>query len=635
MQTTTNIPKIWTPTVRRAWQLPSSLTVTQWADKNRVLDPLCSAEPGRWHTDRTPYLRGIMDSFTNPLVEKITIMSSTQVGKTESWLNMLGYAIDQDPAPALVVMPREPDAKYISKGRVLPMIRISPCLSRHQTKDSDDLTRMEMKLDRMFVYFAGANSPAALAGKPVRYIFRDEVDKYPKFTGEEADPIKLSNERTHTFWNRKTIDCSTPTTKNGYVAREYERSDQRGYYVPCPHCQGYQVLEFEHGVKIPEDERNPEKIRQEKLAWYECAYCRGKIVDLMKQEMLKKGVWLPAAIKPDRKGQLPDKLSIPLASHVGFHLNALYSPWLTFSDVMAEFLESHEKVELLMNFVNSWLAQVWQEKVIETKPQKLKTLCLEYTRDTVPDGGIVLVAGVDVQKDYFVIVIRAWGPYPESWLVHEEKVTTWEEVEKILFETRYPSLVTNVDPFDVRLSCFDTGYRTSEVYNFCRKHKGLARAIKGKDTLIGVPYNMNTIDKFPDGKRIPGGLQLWLLNTTYFKDQISRLVHTDDAVSKWHLYKEPTPEYLRWFCGEHKVTKRDKKTGRTYEVWEKASSHAQAHSWDAEVYALAAAEMLRVFNLKEEHKPLPRPENIAVASEESKDKKTNWIGDRKGWIRHG
>jgi len=623
---------IWTPRVRSAWQLPNELTVSQWADQYRKLDPMISAEPGQWRSDRTPYLRGIMDAFNDPLVEKITIMSCTQVGKTESWLNMLGYAIDQDPAPVLIVMPREPDAKYISKSRVLPMIRISPELSQHLTKDSDDLTRLEIKLDRMFIYFAGANSPAALSGKPVRYVLRDEVDKYPKFSGEEADPIKLSNERTHTFWNRKSIDCSTPTTKNGYIYREYERSDKRSYYVPCPHCGGYQVLEFRHHVKFPEEERDPDIIKKNKLAWYQCEYCKGKIIDSMKQEMLLKGKWIPAAIKLDSKGHIPEKLDFPIVSHVGFHLNALYSPWLTFSDVAAEFLDSHDEPALLMNFINSWLAQVWEEEAIETKPERLKHLCGDYARDTVPDGGIVLAGGVDVQKDYFIITIRAWGVYPQSWLIHEERVAEWEEVEHILFETRYPSVVPGIEPFPVRLTCFDTGYRTSEVYNFCRKYPGLTRAIKGKDQITGVPYKMVTIDRYPDGKRIPGGLKLWFLDTNYFKDKISFFVHTEHASPTWHLHREPTEEYFRWFCGEHKITKRDRKTGRTYEAWEPISSHAQAHYWDSEVYALAAAEMMRVFTLKDEDKPGSISERPA---QKPQQKPPKWIAREGKWIDHG
>jgi len=244
------LPAIWSNRVQEAWKLPERVTVSAWADIKRRLDPMTSAEPGQWRTDRTPYLRGIMDAFTNPLIEKITLEMSTQIGKTEAMLNMLGYAIDQDPGPTLFVYPREPDAKTASVTRIKPMIELSPDLNSHRTQDSDDLTKLQMRLDRMYVYFAGANSPAALSQKPVRYLFLDETDKYPKFSGEEADPIKLATERTRTFWNRKIINCSTPTTSSGYIHREYERSDQRRYYVPCPYCGGYQVL-VKDQIKVP------------------------------------------------------------------------------------------------------------------------------------------------------------------------------------------------------------------------------------------------------------------------------------------------------------------------------------------------------------------------------------------------
>ncbi len=632
MAKTAVLPKIWTEQVQRAWTLPEELSVSEWADRFRVLDSMTSAESGQWRTERTPYLKGIMDAFINPLVEKITIKASTQVGKTESMYNMIGYAIDQDPGPALIVMPREPDAKTVSKRRIVPMIQLSPALSKSITKKEDDLTKLEITLHRMIIYLAGSNSPAALSQKPVRYLFLDETDKYPKFSGEEADPVKLATERTRTFWNRKIVSCSTPTTVDGYIHREYEKSDKRIYYIPCPFCGGYQFLDF-HQIKVPETERDPERIQQLRLAWYECIYCKAKINDLMKQKMLLLGQWMPEAIKLGSKGTLPEKIDFPQTSHVGFFLNALYSPWLTFSEIIAEFFRSKDRVELLMNFINSWLAEIWQEKIEETNPEKLKRLCLDYNRGIVPDGAIVLTGGVDVQKEYFVVTVRAWGIYPESWLILDEQVDRWEDVIKILFESHYPSLVPGIEPFEVRLSCLDTGYRTSEVYDICREYRSLARAIKGKDQLTGVPYKVTDIDKYPKtGHQIPGGLRLWLLDTNYFKDKISRMVHTDQTTPKWHLHSTPSDDYLKWFCGEHKILKRDKKRGTTYEVWQLVSSHAKSHYWDAEVYAMAAAEMLRVFNLREEDKPKP----IIIQQENIQEPKTNsWIPKKNKWLNHG
>lgn len=625
--------KIWTPRVSNAWQLPNELTVSQWADKYRILSPLIASEPGQWRTDRTPYLREIMDAFSNPLVEKITLMTSTQVGKTEAIHNMIAYTIDQDPGATLLVMPREADAKGVSKDRVRPMITDSPKLSAHLTADSDDVTKLEIKIDRMILYFAGANSPAGLSSKPVKKVFFDETDKYPKFSGDEADPIKLGTERTHTYWDRKVVQASTPTVKEGYIYREYERSDKRSYYVPCPYCAGYQIFTKDQ-IKVPDGERDTEKIKQQRLAWYECIYCRNKIRDPAKKEMLLRGRWMPVAIEPDDKGKFPKDLQIPEASHVGFHLNAIYSPWITFSEIIAEWFACQGRAELMMNFINSWLAQIWQETTEKTEPERLKRRCQDYKRGTVPEGSIVLAGGVDVQKNYFVITIRAFGVYPRSWLVLEEITDTWDQVKKILFEDYYPSCVPGIEPFPVSLSCLDTGYRASEVYDVCREYRSLARAIKGKDALTGVPFKVTTLDRYPSGKPIPEGLLLYLLDTTYFKDKISRMVHAEESINKWYLHSNPSPDYLKWFCSEHKALQRDRKRGQAYEVWQPVSSHAKTHYWDAEVYAMAAAEMLRVYALREEDIPQPQLEMVTAGSVEEKEKR-GWLPKRKNWLRHG
>lgn len=573
-------------------------------------------------------MRGIIDAFGNPLVEQITMVMPTQIGKTEGMLNMMGYAIDQDPGPALYVTAREPDAKSISTDRVQPMIRLTPALIRHTTGNPDHITDLKIRLDSMIVYFAGSNSPAALASKPIRYLFLDETNKYPPFSGEESDPIKLATERTRTFWNRKIVAASTPTVADGYINREYERSDQRLYYVPCPFCGGYQVLGLDQ-IKVPESERDPKRIKDHKIAWYECFYCKKKIVDMQKQGMLLRGVWLPANVKVDRRGSIPDDSNNQQSSHVGFHLNAIYSPWLTFSEVIAEFFSCKDRPELLMNFVNSWLAQVWQIRGYETKPEHLKKLCQDYKKAQVPDGAIILTAGVDVQKNFFVCTIRAWGAYPRSWLVTEEVVNTWDDVKKLIIDNRYVSVRDDLPPFAVSLSCIDTGYRTAEAYDFCRTYRNCTRAIKGKDTLGGIPFRTSIIDKKPTGETIPGGLALFLINTTYFKDKISSWVRPVDDTLRFFIYNGVSENYLRWFCGEHKVPVKDKKRRTINEVWRKVSSHAQCHSWDAEVYAAAAAEMLYVYNLRDEDQPKPA---VSREQREEAGRTNTWLQKRTGWL---
>lgn len=620
------IPEIWTERVRKAWDLPENLSVSEWADRSRVLDPMSSAEPGQWRTSRTPYLKDVMDAFNDPFIEDITIMASTQVGKTETLMNCLGYAIDQDPAPSLWVQPRENDVKSFSSNRVRPMIQKSPDLARHLTKDHDDVTKLEIKLDRMAIYFAGSNSPAGLASRPIRYLFLDETDKYPRFSGREADPIKLATERTRTFWNRKVVKCSTPTTKDGYVFREFQKTDQRRYHVPCSFCQRYQVLKFQQ-VKWPDDECDPDVIEEKKLAYYECEYCNEKITDNLKQRMLFSGQWLPKGCSINKYGKVRGKF--PETSRRGFWINCLYSPWLTFSEIAAEFLRSKDSVETLMNFVNSWLAEPFQERIQQNEPDKIKAMAKEYEKHTVPSGVVLLTAGVDVQKDHLYCVIRGWGKGQESWLIRAERVEDWDYLADVLFQTRYKSLTGPEQEHELFLACIDTGYRTDEVYEFCLHWQGLARPIKGMSVnSTGIPIKSSTIERLPGtGSPIIGGLKLWSIDSNYFKDKVARLIQNSQSGNGvgFHLYQNPSKDYCRQMCSEHKAIIRDKRKGMIREQWQKVGASVANHYWDCEVYAAAAAHMLRVYD-----KSFGQEQQQTIQSQES-DKQT-WIPKRQGWI---
>ncbi len=550
-------------------------------------------------------------------------MAASQVGKTEGMFNMLGYLIDQDPGPTLVVLPRENDAKSVSYNRVLPMIHGSPVLRNRMPVNADDMTKLEYRFDRMILFFAGSNSPADLASRPIRYLFLDEIDKYPRFSGREADPIKLATERQKTFWNKKTVKVSTPTTRDGYIFREFERSDQRRFFVPCPHCGGYQILVFGQ-IKWPEHERSAEKIRNERLAWYECEHCKKRIDDYQKQQMLSHGKWVPKDCEINEQGEIwGEKIK---SKHRGFWINSLYSPWLNWSDIATEFLKSKDFIELLMNFVNSWLAEVWEEKIEETTVDRVRAHACEYTEGIVPDEAVVLTAGIDVQKDHFYYVIRGWGYEEQSWLVRSGSLEYWDDLVEVLFKTEYRKF-SGEETLPVYMTCVDSGFRTDEVYHFCRKWHDRAKAIKGQEELTdGRFYRASKIDiNSRTGSIIKNGLVLWNLNVTQYKDKISRLVASKDP-AKWHLFKNPSDEYLAQFTAEHKVLIRNRNTGKAKEVWQKKRSSIANHYLDAEVYAIAAADIIRALNLRRDERTVHKD----IRQEHSR---SSWIRTREGsWI---
>ena len=218
------------------WKSPPKLTISEWADEKRYLSPEASAEPGKYKTDRAEYQRGIMDAFSDPATERVVVMSSAQVGKTEILNNIVGYFIDQDPSSILNLQPTLEMAQTWSKDRLAPMVRDNPCLTDKVT-ESKAKDGKNTILHKLFpgghITIVGANSPAGLASRPIRIVLCDEVDRYPASAGTEGDPVNLAIKRTTTYWNKKIGLFSTPTLKGiSRIEKAFEESDQRYFYVP-------------------------------------------------------------------------------------------------------------------------------------------------------------------------------------------------------------------------------------------------------------------------------------------------------------------------------------------------------------------------------------------------------------------
>jgi len=617
----------WSRAEKKAWRMPAKISVSEWADNNIILGQ-GSAEPGQWRTSRTPCLKGVMDAFSDDYVRVITLMFCTQVGKTSAMLNMLAYAVDQDPGPALWVHPDKDLVREFCEERIMPQLRLSPETAKHISTHKDAMTKKGIKLDRMRLYLGWAGSPAVLSSRAVKYVFNDEIDKYPKFSGREASPVKLSTERTKTYWNYKSVRASTPTSIEGSINKDFEKSDKRTFHIPCPYCGKYQQLIFSQ-VKWPKDERNPEKIIQNQLARYECVKCKKRFTNTEKLRQMQKGVWCPEGCEVNGKGELTGDL--PAATHIGFHLSALYAPWMgvTLSHVAAEFLSSKDDPEDLMNFVNSWLAEPWAEKITETEEDEIKARAGEHLEGEVPDRAIILTAAVDVQKDHFWIAIRAWGLMGESWLVRVCRVESWMDVAAVVLETEYPCQHNPRKTFEVRMANIDSKYRTDEVYAFCKEHSERTRAIAGRESLRGIPYYRKQIERAPKtGKVIKGGVGLWHIDTTYYKDKLSRLISAEGNAQKWHLFFNPPDWYVSQMTAEHKVVER--KGSAVKHVWRLKTQSRANHSWDLEVYNVAAADMMRLFYLRKGGKIKHQPSKPQATSFITAD--DNWISGTEGWI---
>ena len=593
-----NLIPEWIAESMKALKPPEKMTVSEWADKNRILDPKSSNEPGLWRTSRTPYLKGIMDAFTNPDVEEIVFVKPTQVGGTESLLNILAYIIAQDASPVMVIYPTDTLAEYVSKNRITPMVRLSPALSHKFHPWESKL--LELQFDGMFLALSGANSPSQLASRPIRFLLLDEVDKYPPRAGKESDPISLARERTKTFaYNKKIVLTSTPTYAEGAVWQAYQKCEtQFQYYVPCPHCGKYQLLRFRQLKFESHYEGEPISSRADS-ARYECAYCGQEITDADKADILKKGEW-----RAEKDGS---------KQKVGFHLNALYSPWVSFRDVAHEWLKSQTDLEAKMNFINSWLAEPWEPVGLTAGSETILSHQGRFTRGIVPDGTLLITGGVDKQTDRLYYTIRGWGRNRVSWNIDHGCVDTMKEIYQIFDRPYYDERGGAYFP---NLVLFDSGNETNEVYDFCFLHQGLFLPVKGASTEILTRFRQSVIDKTDSAAN---GMPLIICDGNYYKDQIFNLIKRQ--IDGWYVFDGCDTDYAEQMTSEHKVM--EITAGRQVWRWKVKHSGIDNHYLDCEVYAACAADVMGGFDLLFQDDPQPVSKNPV---QEKDDPEMDWIG---------
>lgn len=478
---------------------PPDLTLSEWADENRRLSPEASAEPGRWDTARAEYQRGILDAISDPLIPEVVVMSSAQVGKTELLLNSIGYYIDQDPAPILLLQPTLEMGEAFSKDRLAPMVRDTPCL-RGKIKDSRQRDSGNTLLHKSFpgghITIAGSNSPASLASRPIRVVLADEVDRYPTSAGSEGDPLSLARKRTTTFWNRKMVSTSTPTIKGfSRIEFQWNLSDQRRFYVPCNHCGHEQHLKWGQ-VKWESDK--PDE------AMYACEECGALWTDAERWKNIRHGYW---------------KAEKPYRGIAGFHLNEIYSSWVRLGEMVMGFLEAKRSPETLKTWVNTSLGETWEEAGDRADGNALMARAEEWEDEAVPNGVLLVTCGVDVQGDRLELERVGWGLDEESWSL-EHKIfygdpsgkDLWKELNEYLME---PTKRQDGVELPVSACCVDSGgHHTQMVYRFCASLiRRRVYAIKSYST-PGKPIWPKRASKV--GK----GYNVWMIGADSAKDLI-------------------------------------------------------------------------------------------------------------------
>ena len=598
---------------------PPDLTVSQWADEYRVLSPEAAAEPGRWSTDRAPYQRDLMDAVHDPLVHTIVVMSSAQVGKSEVLLNILGYSIDVDPGPILMVQPTLELAEAFSKDRIDTMLRDTPVLRDKVTDRARDAsnTIRHKQFPGGHLTLAGSNSPASLASRPIRLLLADEVDRWE--SGAEGDPLSLAEKRTTTFWNKKHVVTSTPTVKGiSRIEALFLKSDQRRCFVACPHCGFRHVLEWKH---VKWTDRDPD------TAHLVCPDCGSVISESERQEMLHDVEWRPTATSQ---------------GIAGFHLWEAYSPWRRLSAIVAEFLKAKQSPDTLQVFVNTSLGESWEQQEGEQARADVLAARRERYAAPVPRGACCLTLGVDVQDDRLEALVIGWGPGEEAWIIEHrvypgdpQRPEPWKDLDALLgraFRHESGALLT------VSATCVDTaGHRTQFAYDYVgkRQHQRVF-AIIGRDgenrPIVSAPSQKRT-------GRERRKVGLYIVGADTSKALIySRLRVTEPGPGYVHFPLEHDvgtehrpgldEDFFEQLTAEKLITKFHK--GFPVRQWVK--TRARNEALDLTVYAVAALRLLRP-NLEElaaTLRPMQPPKPPAPPARD------RWIPQRRGsWLRGG
>lgn len=577
---------------------PEDLTVSQWAAKYRVLSRESSAEAGPWRNERTPYMVEPMDAITDPAVRHITVVASSQVGKSELELNAIGYIIDQDPGSILYIQPTIDDAKKFSRLRIAPMLRDSPRLrakvSDVKSRDSGN-TILQKTFPGGMLTIVGSQSPSALASTPARYIIGDERDRWALSAGTEGDPWALAEARTTTYYNAKLIDVSTPTIKGlSPIEKSFSEGTRERWCSQCPHCGEWHNIVFDD-IKFDFETVKTGRIDDyviKSIAWA-CPSCG--CLSSEAEMRAQPAKWIaenPAALQ---------------RGHRSFWLNAFASPWKSWQSVVYAFLAARKDPQKLKTVYNTLLGELWEDRGDLADEDEMLARREDYgtrpdgTLVELPEGVLVLTCGVDTQDDRLEYEVVGWGHYGENWGIKKGIIMGDPNDDEVWL--RLDDVVGHVYKFEngrgltVSMTFVDSGgHKTQSVYKHCRERQGRrVFAIKGQGG-DGVPFTRppSKVKIVVSGRAI-GQAWLYNLGVDAGKADIMGALKVQEAGPKYCHFPRGADRgydaaYFNGLMSERMTMKTT--NGRTRWVWEKLIGHERNEPLDCRNYAMAALRVL-------------------------------------------
>lgn len=572
-------------------QPPENLTVTEWAECKRYLSTEASAEPGLWRTSRTPYLRAIMDAFTDPKIRHIVFVAASQVGKTEVINNIIGYIIDQNPGSILFVHPTTIDAREFSKLRIAPMIRDSPAVRRRisapKSRDSGN-TLLQKTYPGGILTLCGSNEAHALASKPIRYVFGDERDRWAQSAGTEGDPWELAMARQTTFYNAKAVEVSTPTIRgSSNIAKSFAKGTMERWKSQCPHCGEFHEIQWKD-IRYEAEETvvNHERTYTVHDVFWICPGC-----GCVSEE---------AVIKKQPAKWVADNPAAYANGVRSFWLNAFVSPWASWESICLKYQNALGDTGKMQVVYNTCFGQLWEDRGDTQDPDTLLGRREVYEAE-LPEGVLVLTAGVDTQDDRMEYEIVGHGHFGETWGVEKgiimgrpDDPATWDSLDMMVFDR----VLRFKDGLGLKVSMSfvdEGGHFTEWVRQFCRNRVGkkvfCIKGLPGADRpFTSPPKKQKIIIK----NRYLGTVWQYQLGVDSGKQVIMDNLKVQAPGPKYchfPLRDDYGAMYFHGLLSEHLVP--EGKVRQRW-VWTKIQGHERNEPLDCRNYALAAFKVLPV-----------------------------------------
>lgn len=561
-----------------------------------------------------------MNVIHEPGVRKAALMKNHQSGGSEALNNIIGYCMQHDPCPMLVVHPTAASFEAYSKERLADMIHSTPALRQIVTDKRvpglDGLPESTLSLKMFpagFLAGGGANTPNTFARWSVRLAIADDFDRFPPTVGDEGDPGDLLVNRTTTYHDRLAIFVSTPTLKGGRIDSLLERSDQRRFFCLCPRCGRRDYIRWndENHFRVVFDDRDPSTARIE-CPDVEHGGCGYQIREPERAAFTASGIDLghdgwDATAEAQEPGL------------VGWYNPFALSPWVSLQELVEKFLVARKSGrEAFKTFVNTMLGEAWDDRTSRMEANALMVRVEDYgtladgTAIEVPAPAAALTAGVDVQASGFLLSVYGWGPAGERWLVDHRTVPgdpRKGETHGALIEalSRHYQHASGLS-LPIHSTCIDSGYASDDVYSFVLKYQARRiYATKGDAGKIGQPLiwqvaapmhgqtTTKTRTAASRAKKIIRPVALYHVNVDDGKSQVMaslslaapgpNFIHFPAGV------ESVDSEFFAQLCAEHKETRYNKGGVAVSTVW--VQDREANHALDEAVLAMVALRILR------------------------------------------